>query len=121
MTQGELGNLGEFLAEQDYIKDGYVVLAKNYTTRAGEIDLILTFGSSLIFSEVKTRKSISFNAPREAVDKRKQNKIITATQEFLMNYPEWDEKIIRFDVVEVVCSSKEKHQLNRLENAFVVE
>lgn len=121
MTSGELGKKGEFLAEQNYLKDGYVTLEKNYKTRVGEIDLILTFASSVIFSEVKTRSTTLLDAPRAAVDKRKQGKIIRAAEEFLMNYPKWNDYIIRFDVVEVIYKNENDYTLNRLENAFQIE
>lgn len=118
MTQSELGKVGELLAEKDYVKDGYITIEKNYRTRAGEIDLIVTHGSSLIFSEVKARKNDRMGAPREAVGYKKQARIIKAAQEFLANNPAYNEFVIRFDVVEILCKSKDNYELTRIQNAF---
>lgn len=51
---------------------GYWILEKNYRCRIGEIDLIARDGRTLVFIEVKYRRTDSFGRPEEAVDARKQ-------------------------------------------------
>ena len=60
----------------EYLKtQGYEILEKNYRCRIGEIDLIAKEGETLVFVEVKYRRSSEAGDPAEAVDYRKQKKI----------------------------------------------
>ena len=71
-----LGKFGESEAEHYLKKKRYKILEKNYRGRLGEIDIIAEKKKEIIFVEVKTRKSDKFGKPYEAVDFRKQRKII---------------------------------------------
>lgn len=117
MNNKSIGNKGEMAAVLDYQKDGYSLVIPNYTSRYGEIDIILSKNNLLVFSEVKTRNENALSFPREAVTKNKQYKIIKTAQEFLSLYPEFQENFIRFDVVEIIYSKK-NIIINRFENAF---
>lgn len=70
-----LGAYGEELAAQLAENKGLIILQRNFLCRQGEIDLIARDGATLVFIEVKTRKSMRFGYPEEAVDYRKQQKI----------------------------------------------
>ena len=50
-----LGRLGERLALDHYQRLGFELLDRNYRTRAGEIDLVICDGTTIVFAEVKTR------------------------------------------------------------------
>ena len=67
-----LGRLGEYFAENYLVHCGYIVEEKNYRCRYGEIDLIASKGSVLYFVEVKTRRSMAFGTPAEAVTAEKR-------------------------------------------------
>lgn len=58
-----------------YLARGYRVLARNWRCREGELDLILRQGSTIVFCEVKTRSSLAFGSPLEAVTPRKCQRI----------------------------------------------
>ena len=88
------GMAADYLAGQ-----GYVLLARNYATRFGEIDLILRKGDLLIFAEVKCRRSSRMQHPLEAVDRRKMRRIACTALIWLERngYPQ--DTPCRFDVV----------------------
>ncbi|MBI5152402.1 YraN family protein [Candidatus Peregrinibacteria bacterium] len=84
-----LGRYGEDLAQKYLTACGYEILAQNYHSRFGEIDLIgrkiaaVGRGSQIVFFEVKTRKGSRFGLPEEAVDRLKIIKILKTAHEFL--------------------------------------
>ena len=94
-----LGSWGEQLTS-DYLRQkGYTILACNYRTRFGEIDIIAKKRKMLAFVEVKLRKSSRFAQAREFVDLHKQERIKTTAQMWLSENP--TSLHPRFDVVEI--------------------
>ena len=77
------GKLGEDIACGELIKHGYEILAKNYRSTFGEIDIIAKKDFTVAFVEVKLRKSIAMGMPKEFVTKSKQKKIIATAMKFL--------------------------------------
>lgn len=71
----ETGKIGEEEAVKFLKKNKYKIVERNFRTKFGEIDIIAKKGKKVVFIEVKTRKTISFGYPEEAVDERKLNKI----------------------------------------------
>lgn len=76
---------------------GYRLLAVNYRTRWGEIDLIARQGRCLVFVEVKGRRTLRFGTPEEAITPRKRRRLINTACHYLQQHP-WTGPI-RFDVV----------------------
>jgi putative endonuclease len=62
-----LGAYGEALAARHLVGQGMVLLDRNWRCEAGEIDLVLRDGDVLVICEVKTRSSLRFGTPHEAV------------------------------------------------------
>ena len=81
-----------FLAQQ-----GLDIVARNYRTRFGEIDLIARDGAVLVFVEVRMRSSEGFGGAAGSVDSRKQSRIVAAARQFLASLTR--EPPCRFDVV----------------------
>jgi putative endonuclease len=75
-----LGKEGEKAAERYLRKKGYRVVERNYRCSAGEVDLIVLDRRVVVFVEVKTRTDHRFGTPLEAVELRKQQKMIQAAQ-----------------------------------------
>lgn len=96
----KLGQWGEELAK-DYLKrHQYLVLATNFHSQNGEIDIIAQKQGQFIFVEVKTRKKSNLQVPEESVDKRKLAKMQkTAEDYFLKNKIETE--YYRFDIIAV--------------------
>ena len=105
MDRAETGRTGEAVAARYYQKQGCELVAHNYRTRMGEIDLILYKDDTLVFAEVKTRTGAMLDRPAAAVDARKQNRLILAAQQYLQHSP-YRDAAIRFDVVEVTPAAR---------------
>jgi len=76
----KMGRLGEQLAARFLVGKGYRVLAKNFYTRYGEIDLVVSKNDEIIFVEVKTRTSSEYGYPEVAVDNNKIKNLLKAIQ-----------------------------------------
>lgn len=63
-----LGRYGEDLAARHLVEAGMVLLDRNWRCEQGELDLVLRDGRTLVVCEVKTRSSLTYGAPHEAVD-----------------------------------------------------
>lgn len=120
MTNKEFGNFGEDAAIKYLKKKKYKIIETNYRIKSAEIDIIAYDKSTLCFIEVKTRSSVSFGLPCEAVDVKKQQKIINGAMWYIAQNGIEDE--IRFDVVEVFASEKNDkfkvEKINIIKNAF---
>lgn len=110
------GNDGEKIAVTELIKKGYTILETNYYGSHGEIDIIAKHDGYIIFVEVKLRKSLSNGYPSEAVDKRKQTRIIRTAEEYIYKN-KIGEVDFRFDVMEIICSG-DRVLLNHIVDAF---
>ena len=108
-----LGAWGEFTAAQYLQKKRYKIVATGYRSRFGEIDLIAKKDGYLVFVEVKYRADERFGAPEEAVDFRKQKKIIAAAQYYMYKNRIPFNTPCRFDVAGVIGS-----EIRVTENAF---
>jgi len=93
-----LGDAGERAAARDLRRRGFRVITRGYRTARGEIDLIARDGDTLVFVEVKTRRS---GHPAEAVTPEKQRRLTLAALHFLRKYQLLEQRC-RFDVVAVV-------------------
>src|SRR5881392_2170681 len=97
----QCGESGENLAVRALERDGYVIVARRYRARVGEIDIIARDGACLVFVEVKARHSAKFGGPAAAVTPRKRRKIIAIARHFLARQ-RVSAIACRFDVVTVV-------------------
>ena len=86
MTQARLslGKHGEDLVCRELRRRGYAVLARRYRTRWGEIDIVARDGDTLVFVEVKIRRSAGFGGPLAAVNFTKQRRFINMARSYLM-------------------------------------
>jgi putative endonuclease len=95
-----LGSAGEEAVADWYRAAGYEVLDRNWRCRTGEIDLVAANARTVVFCEVKTRRSGAFGAPVEAVTPAKQRRLRALALEWLgSRYARRDE--LRFDVASV--------------------
>ena len=94
-----LGRKGEKLVEKYLKKQGCKILERNYRTPFGEADLIVEDGDEIAFVEVKTRTSVSYGTPAEAVGPEKQRRYRQIAQCYWLK--EGEEPNARFDVAEV--------------------
>lgn len=78
-------------------EQGYMIVARNWRSRYGEIDIVARDGSTIVFVEVKARSSQGFGGPDAAVDAEKQRRIAATAGQFLQQTG--CELPARFDVV----------------------
>ncbi len=117
MGAKELGRRGEEAAAAYLMRRGYRVLERNYRVAPGEIDIIAEAADhTLVFAEVKTRRTTRFGRPSEAVDYRKQQKIITCARWYLQEN-RLQERYCRFDVIELNVHG-EKATIRHIKGAF---
>ena len=112
----QTGLEGQQAAERYLQSKGYIVQARNYRIKTGEIDLVVMDGEYIVFVEVKFRSSLDYGYPREAVGAIKQKRMLTTAMHYLTkhNLTNCD---IRFDVVEVL-KQHGKLYASHIENAF---
>ena len=119
----DIGQTGEIIAA-DYLKElGYTILKTNYRIRTGEIDIIAKTPEKdyIVFVEVKTRKNSKYGLASEAVNIKKQQKIITTALSYIQEEENNLKDItFRFDVIEVYKKA-DYFECNHIKNAFILE
>jgi putative endonuclease len=96
----ELGKQGEDLACSELSRRGYVILARRYRTKYGEIDIVARDGSTIVIVEVKTRDGRAFGDGADAVTLTKQRRMLRMGTDYLLRRKLADQPC-RFDVVDV--------------------
>ncbi len=111
------GKHGEQLAKK-YLEDkGYKVLVQNWRySRFGEIDIIALYKNELVFIEVKTRSSVNYGNPIEAVDEKKMDKILKLAECYISLNPNLSFIACRFDIVGVIL--KQPPLINHYKNIY---
>lgn len=114
-----LGAYGEDAACRYLKKNRYRLLARNFTCRGGEIDIVAQKGRFVVFAEVKLRKNADFGAAREFVTPAKQRRVILAAELWLARNPTSLQP--RFDVIEVYAPEgvqTRKPEIHHIEDAY---
>jgi putative endonuclease len=93
------GKWGEDLAARWYVAHGYEVVDRNWRSTTGELDLVASNGSVLVFCEIKTRASDRFGAPQAAVGHAKQRRLRLLAAQWLAAHDRHG--AIRFDVAAI--------------------
>ena len=114
-----LGREGEQLVRQALERRGVDILAANWHSPYGELDLIAATETEIRFIEVKTRSSERYMAAREAVDWHKRRRLVLSAQCWLMEHPE-EHRQPAFDVAEVYIRGEE-HTIRYYASAFEAE
>jgi len=112
----KLGQLGESLAVAHLKKKGYRILERNYRNLFGEIDIIARHGESLVFVEVKSRRSDRYGGPKFALTSAKRKKISMVALSYLKSMGNSRVKA-RFDVV-AVGAGCDPPRIEVVRNAF---
>ena len=112
-----LATAGEDLIARWYEAQGYEILARNWRTRSGELDLVVGRARVVVFCEVKTRGGDGFGAPAEAVTRLKRQRLRVLAAAWL------DERTtpvreVRFDVASVMWPPGGQPVVEVIEGAF---
>jgi len=116
-ARNELGQQGEDIALLFLEKKGYVLLERNFTTKLGEIDLLMRQEECIVVVEVKTMAIASTFNPIDKIDWAKQKKLLLLAQVISSRYPE---QSIRIDAVTVYwVSGSKKPVVTHIENSVI--
>ena len=118
MKKNETGMLGERIACNFLNRNGYKIIETNYRCRDGEIDIIAQQQDTLVFFEVRTKKSFLFGSPEESVTRRKMEKLKAVAEHYGQNHcnmpPEW-----RIDLIAIQMNNSGKvSRIEIIENAI---
>jgi putative endonuclease len=113
-----LGDRGEDAAAKFLKRQGFHILARGLDSPLGELDIVAADGRTVVFVEVKTRRSDDAGRPSEAIDQRKEQRMTQAALAYLksnrlLNYS------ARFDVVAITWpDDASKPTIEHFKNAF---
>lgn len=111
-----LGQWGEDFAARHLKRRGWKILRRNFRAPGGgEVDLVCRDGDTLVFAEVKTRRSEEMGRPLDAVDAKKQ-RLIRQGALYWLRLLEMPDITFRFDVIEVLAT--DPVEVRVIESAF---
>lgn len=114
------GRSGETEAAASLEHAGYRILARNYRSPFGEVDLVAEEDDVLVFVEVKTRSSLAYGLPRDAITAAKRRKLARTASHYLMqNVP--TDRPYRVDIVEVALLRGQVAGVRLIRGAFSLE
>jgi len=96
LSPRDLGRKGERRAAWHYRLRGYRILARNVRLPAGEIDLVLKRGATIVIAEVKTRQSRVAGEGHEAVNRKKRERMIRLGDQYAARHPDAQ---LRYDIL----------------------
>ncbi|MDX1252118.1 MAG: YraN family protein [Gammaproteobacteria bacterium] len=111
------GAEAEELACRHLQKEGLLLVERNYRCQRGEIDLIMRDGASMVFVEVRYRRSVRFGSGAESIDRRKQAKLAAAALHYLQSHRNAAKCPARFDVVSI-APDVSGSRIDWIKNAF---
>ncbi len=115
-SHNELGKIGEEIAAQYLLRQGYKILRRNFYFDKAEIDIIAQKQEdTIVMVEVKTRNSSFFGDPQEFVTKNKIKLLVKAANEYIVSNNLNVE--VRFDIIAVLKNQK-MEKIEHFENAF---
>lgn len=118
-TRRELGRRGEEAAAVFLQGLGQRIVMRNWRCRFGEVDLITQDGDTLVFCEVKTRKSVRAGRPSEAITAKKQRKYSQLAALWLSRFQE-EECAVRFDAVSILVTGEHSARITLIKGAFLM-
>ncbi|GHV76294.1 UPF0102 protein [Spirochaetia bacterium] len=113
MNKSSRGREGETKAAEALEKKGMQILARNFRSRTGEIDIIAQDAETIVFVEVKTWSHYGFEDLRLGINEKKQRRIIETAKYFLLEHRKYNGMGVRFDVVFI-----SPHEIVHLASAF---
>ena len=112
-----LGKRGEAIAERHLIAAGLTIIDRNWRCPQGEIDIVARDGAEVVFVEVKTRSSVAFGHPLEAVTATKLARLRRLAAAWCEAHP-GDHRFIRIDAIGVIAPPAGDIDVEHLERVF---
>jgi len=111
----QTGQQGEDIAASYFVEKGYKIIERNWRCSVGELDIIIEKDNTLIFVEVRTRKSHRFGTPEESITPAKQARLIELAHTYLQE-TENPDRSWRIDVAAIEFGPG-LPKINHIENA----
>ncbi|KAF0191584.1 MAG: hypothetical protein FD165_1653 [Gammaproteobacteria bacterium] len=111
------GRQAEELACRYLVEQGLQIKLRNYRCARGEIDLIMHDGDTVVFIEVRFRRSNRFGSGAETVDRHKQSRLIATASHYLQSQGGGPDIAARFDVV-ALSPGDDRQTIKWIRNAF---
>jgi len=112
-----LGRRGEAIAARHLVDSGLVIVERNWRCGQGEIDLVARDGRELVFVEVKTRSSVAYGHPLEAITATKLARLRRLAAAWCEAHPGAHDRI-RIDAIAVIAPHAGPIQIEHLERVF---
>ena len=103
LSPRELGKRGERRAAWFFRLRGYSILARNVRLPAGEIDLVVKRGATIVIAEVKTRQTLIAGEGHEAVDRVKRERMIRLGDQYAAKHPYAQ---LRYDILSIFWNGR---------------
>jgi len=118
MKRSETGALGEKLAAAYLVKNHYNITETNFRCREGEADIIATKDNTLVFVEVRTKRSAAFGPPEESINDRKKEHLRAVASRYLETH-QAASLDYRIDVIAIeLARNGSAKRLEHIENAI---
>lgn len=111
----DFGEMGELLAQEYLLNNGYQILETNWHSGHKEVDIIALKDDILAFVEVKTRSSSAFGEPQLFVTREKQRSYIALANSYVQMHNRNEE--VRFDIIAILLNKYNK-EVKHIEGAF---
>ena len=117
MDNRTLGERGEAIAAAYLKGQRFIIIERNFRCKGGEVDIIAREGKTLVFVEVKTRRTLTFGPPQLALTPFKQRQISKAALTWLAKKKQFGANA-RFDVIAIIAPDHQVPQIEHIRNAF---
>ena len=114
---GAVGRGYEHEAERFLRARGLLTIERNFRCRGGELDLVMDDAGTVVFVEVRYRRSVTYGTPGETVSRRKQQRILHAAQLYLASHASRRDHPCRIDIV-AITGAGNAPKLDWIKNAF---
>lgn len=105
MNKKELGQRAEDLACEYLLRQGLMVLERNFYIRGGELDIVAMEGETIVFVEVRSKSKGNYGLPEETISEKKRQFLYRAAEQYLIKQ-EYTDKNCRFDVISVLFQER---------------
>ncbi len=117
-AHNELGKWGENLAAAYLQKKGYEILERDWKSGHHDLDIIARDEDTLVIIEVKTRRNRLFGNPEEAIDYRKCQSLLSATNHYVKSH--YIKAPIRFDIMSIVGTIGSTPEIDHIKDVTLI-
>ena len=114
----DTGELGEQIARRHLQRKGYAIVASNWSSIYGELDIVATRDGTLVFVEVKTRRSANTESALAGITPAKHERIVSAAWHYLQEHDLDPDLLWRIDVIAIALQPHRPPLIDHVEDAF---